>query len=417
MMRALFAGVSGLRNHQTWMDVIGNNIANVNTVAYKGSRVTFKEAFAQLIQGGAQPTSTMGGTNPVQIGAGVNIGSIDQMFTQGSLQSTGRNTDLAIQGDGFFIVNNGSRDVYTRAGNFQLDATGRLVTPVGYVAQGRVADETGNFPSGNQIEDIQINMGQTAPARATTTVGFSGNLDAAAAVDDTHVMGITVYDATGAGHEVEIEFINTGPGAWDWIATCGTTAIAPAGNGTVTFNGDGTLDLFTYPGGGAGLTITPAGGSADPFDITIDAGATGGIGGLTGFAGTSDAVVNTQDGYQAGNLVEIGVDYRGMITGYFTNGTSTNLAQLALANFDNPSGLQRMGENVYSESSNSGLAILNFAGEGSASSITPGALESSNVDISQEFTNMIIAQRGFQANARVISTADEILQELVNIRR
>jgi flagellar hook protein FlgE len=417
MMRSLFAGVSGLRNHQTWMDVIGNNIANVNTVGFKASRVTFKEAFAQLIQGGAQPTATVGGTNPVQIGAGVNLGSIDQLFSQGSLQSTGRNTDLAIQGDGFFIVNDGQREVYTRAGNFQLDATGRLVTPVGYVAQGRIADETGQFPSGSQIEDIQINMGQTAPARATTSMGFSGNLDAAAAVDDTHTMGITVYDATGAAHEIEIEFTNTGPGAWNWIATCDTTAITPAGNGTVTFNGDGTLDAFTYPGGGAGLTITPAGGSADPFDITIEAGVSGGIGGLTGFAGSSSAVVDSQDGYQSGNLVEISVDYRGMITGYFTNGTSFNLAQLALANFDNPAGLQRTGENVYSESSNSGIAVLDFAGENSASSITPGALESSNVDISQEFTNMIIAQRGFQANARVISTTDEILQELVNIRR
>jgi flagellar hook protein FlgE len=359
----------------------------------------------------------VGGTNPVQIGAGVNVGSIDQLFTQGSLQSTGQNTDLAIQGDGFFIVNNGQRNVYTRAGNFQLDATGRLVTPVGYVAQGRVADEMGEFPAGGQIEDIQINMGQTAPARSTSVMGFSGNLDAAAAVDDTHSMGITVYDATGAAHEIEVEFTNTGPGAWTWVATCDTTGITPAGSGTVTFNGDGTLDTFTYPGGGAGLTITPAGGSADPFDITIEAGTSGGIGGLTGFAGTSDAVVDSQDGYQSGNLVEISVDYRGMITGYFTNGTSFNLAQLALANFDNPSGLQRMGENVYSESSNSGLAITDFAGEASASSITPGALESSNVDISQEFTNMIIAQRGFQANARVISTADEILQELVNIRR
>ena len=200
MMRALFAGVSGLRNHQTWMDVIGNNIANVNTVAYKASRVTFKEAFAQLVQGSAQPTSTVGGTNPIQIGAGVNLGSIDQLFSQGSLQSTGQNTDLAIQGDGFFIVNNGSREVYTRAGNFQFDATGRLTTPVGFVVQGMVADNLGNFPSGGQIGDIQIEMGATAPARETTAMGVSGNLDAAAQIDDTHAMGITLYDATGGAH-------------------------------------------------------------------------------------------------------------------------------------------------------------------------------------------------------------------------
>ncbi len=417
MMRALFAGVSGLRNHQTWMDVIGNNIANVNTVAFKASRVTFKEAFAQLMQGGAQPTPSVGGTNPIQIGAGVNVGSIDQMFTQGSLQSTGQNTDLAIQGDGFFIVNNGQRSVYTRAGNFQLDANGRLVTPVGFIAQGRIADELGQFPSGNQVEDIQINMGATSPARETTTMGFSGNLDSNAAVDDTHTMGITVYDATGGPHVVEIEFTNTGPGAWSWTASSDSATVTPAAAGAVTFNGDGTLASFTYPGGGSDLTITPTAGSADPFTVAIESGTVDGIDGLTGFAGSSSAVVNSQDGFQAGNLVDISVDYRGMITGYFTNGTSTNLAQLALASFDNPSGLQRNGENVYTESANSGLAILDYAGDGSSSSVTPGALESSNVDISQEFTNMIIAQRGFQANARVISTADEILQELVNIRR
>jgi flagellar hook protein FlgE len=417
MMRALFAGVSGLRNHQTWMDVIGNNIANVNTVAFKASRVTFKEAFAQLVQGAAQPTASVGGTNPIQIGAGVNLGSIDQLFTQGSLQSTGQNTDLAIQGDGFFIVNNGSRDVYTRAGNFQLDATGRLVTPAGFVAQGQIADAVGNFPSGGQLGDVQIDMGATAPARETTQMAFSGNLDASAQVDDVHTMGITVYDATGAPHDLQVEFVNTGPGTWEWTVTSAGAVVAPPGAGTVSFNGDGTLATFTYPGGASDLTLTPTSGAANPFQVTIDAGTVGDIDGLTGFAGVSDSVVNSQDGYQAGNLVEITVDYRGIITGFFTNGTSRNLAQIALANFDNPSGLLRTGDNVYTESANSGIAIVNYAGETSSSSITPGALESSNVDISQEFTNMIIAQRGFQANARVISTADEMLRELVNIRR
>jgi flagellar hook protein FlgE len=416
MMRALFAGVSGLRNHQTWMDVIGNNIANVNTVAFKSGRVTFQEAFAQLVQGAAQPTASVGGTNPVQIGSGVNLGSIDQLFTQGSLQSTGKNTDLAIQGNGFFIVNNGQRNVYTRAGNFNFDATGRLVTPAGFVVQGMIADALGNFPSGGQIDDIQIDMGATSPARATTQMGLSGNLDASAQVGDTHTLGITVYDATGAPHDLQLVFTNTAPGAWDWTATSATATVT-AGNGTATFNGDGTLAAFTYPGGGADITLTPTSGAATPFAVQIDAGTVGDIDGLAGFAGSSDAVANTQDGYQAGSLVDITVDYRGVITGFFTNGISRNLAQIAMANFDNPAGLSRTGDNAYTESANSGLPIVSYSGDTSASSITPGALESSNVDISQEFTNMIIAQRGFQANARVISTADEMLRELVNIRR
>ena len=417
MMRALFAGVSGLRNHQTWMDVIGNNIANVNTVALKSGRVTFQEAFAQLVQGAAQPTPTVGGTNAIQIGSGVNLGSIDQLFTQGSLQSTGKNTDLAIQGNGFFIVNNGQRDVYTRAGNFNFDATGRLVTPAGFVVQGMIADSLGNFPTGGQIAAVQIDMGATSPARATTQAGLSGNLDATALAGDTHSMGITVYDATGGPHDLELIFTNTGPGAWTWTATSATATVTPAGTGTATFNGDGTLATFAHPGGGADITLTPTSGAANPFTVAIDGGTVGDIDGLAGFAGASDAVVNAQDGYQAGSLVDISVDYRGIITGFFTNGISRNLAQIALANFDNPPGLLRIGDNVYTESANSGLPIVTFSGESSASAITPGALEGSNVDISQEFTNMIIAQRGFQANARVISTADDMLRELVNIRR
>ena len=198
MMRALFAGVSGLRNHQTRMDVIGNNIANVNTVAFKASRVTFKEAFVQMLQGAGRPSGQFGGTNPSQIGTGMNIGSIDQLFTQGSLETTGQPLDLAIQGNALFVLNNGQRAVYTRAGNFQLDANGRLVSPAGYVVQGINADPTGNFSTSASIGDIQIRLGEKSPAQVTTQIGLTGNLNAGAAVGDTHQMGITVSRHRGA---------------------------------------------------------------------------------------------------------------------------------------------------------------------------------------------------------------------------
>lgn len=416
MMRALFAGVSGLRNHQTRMDVIGNNIANVNTVGFKASRVTFKEAFVQLLQGASRSIGNLGGTNPIQIGTGMNIGSVDQLFTQGSLETTGQPLDLAIQGDGLFVLNSGQRQLYTRAGNFQLDADGRLVSPgSGYVVQGINADATGNFSSTTSIGNIQIQPGARAPARATSLIGLTGNLDAGAAVGATHTMGITVYDSAGAPHDLQVVFTNTGPGAWSWTATCATAPVTPAGTGAVTFNANGSLASFTYPGGGTSLTLTPTVGS--PFQVTINAGSVNGIDGLAGFANPSNAVINNQDGYQAGDLVNITVDSRGVITGFFSNGVTRSLAQIALASFNNPSGLGRSGDSLYEESPNSGAPVIGFAGGTNSSHLTAGALESSNVDISQEFTNMIIAQRGFQANARVITTADEMLNELVNIRR
>lgn len=416
MMRALYAGVSGLRNHQTRMDVIGNNIANVNTVAFKASRVTFKEAFVQLLQGASRPPGDLGGINPIQVGSGMNIGSIDQLFSQGTLESTGQTTDLAIQGDAFFTVSNGFRRFYTRAGNFQLDADGRLIAPNnGYVVQGIVADSSGTFSSSSTIKDITLPLGQKSPARPSSEVALTGNLDARAQVGDTHSMGVTVYDEMGAPHDLEILFTNTGTGAWDWTVTS-PTATVTAGTGTITFNSNGSLATFVPPGGGTTLTITPTTG-ASPFDITVLGGSLNDIDGLAGFANPSNAVVSSQDGYPSGDLSEISVDSNGVITGFFTNGVSQALAQIALARFNNPSGLLRQGDNMYAESANSGLAVLGFAGTSSASTLTPGALENSNVELSQEFTNMIVTQRGFQANARVITTSDEMLNELVNLRR
>ena len=418
MMRALFAGVSGLRNEQTAMDVIGNNIANVNTVAYKGSRVVFKEAFAQLLQGASRPPGNTGGINPIQIGSGMNIGSIDMLYSQGSLNSTGQNTDLAIQGDGMFVLSDGQKQVYTRAGNFQLDANGRLIAPDnGFVVQGINADASGNFSAASSITDIVLPLGQKSPAQATSGIDLTGNLDQNATVGDTHAMGITVYDGAGSPHNLQLTFTNTGVGTWSWAASVGgaTGTVTAGGAGTVTFSPTGSLQAFT---GGAPLTIDPgAVGGGDTFNVAINPGTINGIDGLAGFANQSNAVVSGQNGYQAGDLTDISVDKTGVITGFFTNGVSRSLAQVALASFNNPSGLLRNGDNIYAESANSGIAVLGFAGTSNTSSITPGALENSNVDISQQFTDMIIAQRGFQANAKVITTADEMLQDLVNLKR
>lgn len=416
MMRALFASVSGLRNHQTWMDVIGNNIANADTVGFKASRVTFEESFVQQLTGAARPSGTMAGLNPMQVGSGVSIGSIDQLFSQGTLENTGQTLDLAIQGNSLFMLGQGANTSYTRAGNFQLDAQGHLIAPAsGLTVQGVNADAFGAFPATGGVGDIRIRLGEKAPAQATTALELSGNLAAAAAVGDTHSLGITAYDSAGSSHELQITFTNTAPGQWTWTASSPTAGIGPSGTGAVSFNANGSLAAFTYPGGASSLSLTPPNGAT--VNIAINAGTVGGIDGLVGFSGASDSVVSSQNGYAAGDLINLVVDSHGVISGAFSNGTSRPLAKVALASFTNPAGLASTGNNTWEVSANSGDPVIGFAGETVSDSITPGALESSNVDLSLEFTNMIIAQRGYQADARVITTADQMLNEVVNMRQ
>jgi flagellar hook protein FlgE len=430
MMRSLFAGVSGLRNHQVRMDVIGNNVANVNTVAFKAGRVTFKEGFAQLLQGASRPPGDHGGINPIQVGLGMQIGSIDQLFTQGNIETTGANTDLAIQGDSFFVVAKGNEHYYTRSGNFQVDADGRLVSPTnGFVVQGRMY-ENGKPIDG--IQDIRLPFGQKTAASATARTAIAGNLDAAATVfngDPTDPAdraleenaksfvktSITVFDSLGTKHELKIDLWKTADDTWSWavdqqeMADLGVTNFTGA-SGSFSFGTDGTINT---PDPLPIIGFQPLG--ADPVEITLDPGT--GVNGLSQFAGTSTVVLRDQDGYGAGTLQNFSIDRTGLITGAFTNGVNVSLAQIVLADFNNPGGLQRVGDNMYATSGNSGGAVLGFALEGSQSFMTSGALEMSNVDLAQEFTNMIVAQRGFQANSRVITNADEMLQEVVNLKR
>jgi flagellar hook protein FlgE len=440
MLRSLFAGVSGLRNHQVRMDVIGNNISNVNTVAFKSGRVTFKEGFAQLLQGGSRPPGDQGGVNPIQVGLGMQIGSVDTVFSQGNLETTGLSTDVAIQGDSFFVARKGNQSFYTRSGNFQVDADGKLVAPTnGFIVQGRQAIN-GVFQDG--ITDIQLPFGQKTSARATSSVKLAGNIDASAAIFDVTdpdgagpmVAGfnadtravtankdswtetsITTYDSLGTKYDVKVYLHKTAANTWTWsvdqagLVAAGVPAASVSGTGVLTFNPDGSLLSTTSS------TVAFAPPGADPISINLDFGT--GVNGLTQFSATSTAVLRDQNGYTSGTLQNFSIDRTGIITGSFTNGVNVPLAQIVLADFNNPAGLLRIGDNMYQESGNSGGAVLGFALEGSQSTLTSGALEMSNVDLAQEFTSMIVAQRGFQANSRVITTSDDLLQELVNLKR
>jgi len=343
MLRSLSAAVSGLRNQQTRMDVIGNNVSNVNTVAFKAGRVTFKEGFAQLVESASRPIDGIGGTNPMEVGLGSQIGSIDTMFTQGNLETTGKNTDLAIQGNSFFVVKKGNESFYTRAGNFQRDGDGTLVSGVnGFRVQGRMAT---NGKLSDAVSDIKIPALLTAPATATTKVTMSGNVDASALAFDKGTAAtldpldpaqralpqnansfkdtsITVYDSLGTKHELKMVMWKTGANTWDWkvddtgmdISAAGVTEVA--GTHPITFATDGSVDTTATPAVPQ-ISFTPNSGAAD-VTISLDLGS--GLNGLSQFAGSSSAVMRDQDGYTNGTLQAFTIDASGTIVGGFTNG-------------------------------------------------------------------------------------------------
>lgn len=414
-LRAMFSGVTGLKNHQLRMDQIGNNISNVNTIGYKSSRVTFQEAISQSLSGGGRPSDNSLGTNPQQIGLGSEVASVDTNMSQGNLKNTGNNTDLAIQGDSMFVVSNGSESFYTRNGNFQVDAEGRLtLASNGMIVQGKNAT---NGTLDKTIGDIEIPLGKQASASATSEMELGGNLDADAATGDTRKSSMTVYDSLGNEHELTVTFEKTGSNAWDYTFSFGgSETINSGGSGSLAFNSDGTLDE-------AGSTINnpldfdPGGGASAGQQITMDFGSDASLDGVSQFSGSMSAVFQSQDGNTTGKLKGFTIDSNGVITGKFTNSTNETLGKIALADFANPEGLSRQGESLYSESANSGAAKVGFADGTASSQITAGTLELSNVDLSEQFTNMISTQRGFQANSRVVTTADEMLRELVNLKQ
>lgn len=405
MLRSMFAGISGLRGHQTMMDVVSNNISNVNTAGYKQSRATFQEALVQTMRGAAGAGEAQGGVNPYQLGLGANVAGVDTVFSQGSTQTTGRNTDLAINGEGFFAVERDGQVQYTRAGAFNLDEAGSLVNAGGGRVLGYGLDANGEVDPAAAPGPLELPMGQTIDPDVTEQVRVGGNLDAAADVGAAHNSSITVYDSQGVGHELALRWEKTGGNAWDLTAT------APDGTEqtyALTFDGEGAL---TSPGE-LNFTFDPA--DADPVALTLDlAGNTP----LTQYEGSFTAEARGQDGAPMGFLrgFEFGAD--GTVTGRFSNGESEVLGAVAVATFDNPGGLEREGESMYAATVNSGQPIVGLPAQGGVGTITPGALEMSNVDLAQEFTNLIIAQRGFQANSRTITTSDELLQELVQMKR
>lgn len=406
MMRSMFAGVSGLRTHQVKMDVIGNNIANVNTYGFKASRATFQDLLSQTFQGAAAPQGGRGGINPQQVGLGVQLASIDTLFSPGNLQGTGMNTDLAIQNDGFFVVGDGQKMYYTRAGNFDFDSQGNLISRSnGMKVYGWMADQTGQIDNRRSVETINVPKGQVIPAISTGQVEAAKNLDAELAVGESVTSSIDIFDSLGIAHTLKVTFTKTADNQWSWQAEGDT--LTGTGSGTIDFNDDGSLAT----GGTGNANFTLATG-ASSLALTLD------FARLTQLAeANSSAELVNQNGFPMGSLEKVSFDTSGVITGYYSNGLRKNLGQVAMAIFNNPAGLMKVGQTLFEESNNSGVAMIGTSGSGGRGTIAPANLEMSNVELAQEFTEMITAQRGFQANSRVITTSDEMLQELVNLKR
>jgi flagellar hook protein FlgE len=562
LLNSLFAGVSGVKNHQNMMDVIGNNIANVNTIGFKGSRVTFSDAFNEMLKAGTSPTTITGangtsllgtgGTNSFQIGLGSKVNSIDRNWNQGTFESTGITTDLALRGPGLFVLKSNGTNYYSRAGSFTFDADGRLVNPQnGAVLQGKVASSDGVIPPGNNLEDIQIDSNMKLPAVATSKIKWAGNLKSSsdltrseavelrgnipssAAVGDeitqpaitiydesgksynlnvkytktaadTYDMSwsltdsektevaantipglkfvenngtmvlddaskalvssaanlinptgttinftldastitennstqtlsgsadgnrkpnvvsgvVTIFDSLGNSHQVTLKFTKTDTNVWAWSASVPATSTLDGKTAEVTgsmrFNPDGTLDSENISPNNPSLTFVPIGG-ANPLVMDLDFGS--GFGGITQTVSSSVVSALSQDGSASATLSDMNIDQYGNIVGIFTNGVSKTLAQIMVATFTNLNGLTSVGDNMYTTFANSGDARIGNLGTDTGTTVQSQTLEQSNVDLAEEFTKMIVAQRGFQANSKVITTSDSLLQEITNLVR
>lgn len=399
MIRSMFTSISALNMHQKYLDVTANNLANANTNGYKSSRVLFHDQFSQILAPGSGPTDVLGGTNPTQIGLGVRLGYVSPNFTQGTLQNTGRNMDLGIQGDGFFVYGQDAARRYSREGSMSLDAEGYLVnSATGLRTQGWLVGDDGvdtNLP----VDDIQIVTDKTV-AKATENVYLGGNLNAATPTDGTGTVTVSmgVYDSLGALQTASVKFTRQAadPLVWDWAIVDPATGLpdpaAGAGAGTITFDANGQLDatLATNPTVTTPVQIPGSAGSANGGQValTLD------FSKLTMLNSAASVAVTSQDGLPAGNVSDVYISPNdGVISLVYSNGMTEQVGQVALARFNNPNGLLKAEGTAFIAGINSGEAQIGAASTGGRGSIASGYLEASNVDMAQEFTNMILAQR------------------------
>lgn len=430
MLTSLFTAISGMNANGTTLSVISDNIANMNTVGFKKSVVSFGDILSQTLSG-------VSGT--YQIGRGVIVEKVRPIFNSGQLESTTNVLDLAIDGDGFFIVEDNGAKVYTRAGQFSINKEGKIINSNGAILQGFLADESGNITGA--VGDLSISSSQLK-ASQTTQVKINLNLDANEKIQtspftlDANGDGIlndpqnynnsttlAAYDSQGGQHNVTLYFVKSAANIWDvhyvYEDPSNPGQLVDSGVQTLTFNTDGSLNSDSSS---TAISFNFGANVVSPQNILFNYGtgtSEGGTGsdGTTQFAGNFSIGNITQNGFSAGDLLNIGIDSTGNINGIYSNGQTKVLGRIALVKFNNPSGLEKLGRNLFAQSPTSGLPIIASPETSGVGRVVSNALELSNVDLAEEFVKMITAQRGFQANSRVIATTDELMQELVNLKR
>ena len=463
MMRSLYSGVSGLQNHQTRMDVIGNNISNVNTTGFKRGRVNFQDMISQQLSGAAKPTDEIGGVNAKEVGLGMTVASIDNIFNQGNLQSTGVSTDIAIQGNGFFVLKSGEESFYTRNGAFGLDMNGTLVNPAtGMRVQGWMAEDVNGqmmVSTAATPTDLVIPVGSKDPAKETTNVNFACNLNKntpeilEGASPEDIVKGTwgteqKIYDSFGNEHMLSVSFRRVVGTPNQWEATVNidedNADFTQTRVGLGSTDGMGNTFIVSFDNYGALQSVTDSAGNVtnpegqvviqtsfavpdsnvdeegNPYRQTLNINL-GTIGSFKDTITQSSSKSTTKafyhDGYTMGYLDNFKIDSSGVITGVYSNGTNRTIGQIAMASFTNQQGLEKAGDNTYVESNNSGMARIGESGVAGKGTLMAGALEMSNVDLSEQMTDMIVTQRGFQSNAKTIQTADTLLETVLSLKR
>jgi flagellar hook protein FlgE len=420
---AMYSGVSGLMAEDDALGVIGNNLANTNTIGFKESRAIFETVLGGSVgQEGA-------------IGGGVQMTTAQQIFAEGSLQTTGQPTDVAISGDGFFVVNGNvggiNGNFYTRAGETSLSANGTLVNPDGMAFQGYMSNGNGTFST--NLSSIQVNTA-ALPPQPSTTLSVTANLDSTATPPtlpwdaqnpsntSNFSTSLQVYDSLGDPHTLSVYFQNTGPGTWTYHVLGNGSEITggtPGQNdeiatGNLTFSTAGALESNTLTAGGTVSFIGANPGQALAYDFgtPIASGGTG-MDGITQFGSPSSVSAQSADGYASGALSSIQIDSSGVVDGVYSNGQTIAIGQLAVAKFQSDTGLGQAGQNLWTATADSGAAADGQAGTGGRGALVSGSLESSNVDIATQFTDLIAHQTGFEASSKTITTADQMLQDLI----
>ena len=412
-MSAFSIPLSGLASSADSLNVIGNNLANLNTDGYKDQTLNFSDVF-----NGMQGVS--GNGDPIQVGSGVQVGGETSNFTNGSVSSTGISSNMALQGNGFFVVNDvaNKETSYTRDVDFSVNSQGQLCDTSGELVMGYPA-VNGVISTSATLAPISVNQASNIPAVATTTFQMNTNLDASATAGTTFSSPIAVYDSLGDSHNLDVQYTNTGANSWSYSisipgADVGSAAASQTvGSGTLTFNSSGQL---TSPSGSiTGINITGLADGAANMNLSWNLAGTSGSPTLTQEDSTSATSATSQDGYGVGALTGYTVLSDGTVQGQFSNNQTMSLGQVAVASFANAQGLQQIGNNDLQSTFASGAAVVGQAGAAGNGTITGGAIEESNVSLSTEFANMIVAQQGYEANAKVLTTMDQVSQATIQL--